>query len=249
MTAIQPKDDADGVFPCQPALLELFDELTGVLFCIKDADSRYVFVNDGFLRRSGQKSKRALIGKRATDVFEAQRAELYESQDRQVLETGVALRDLLELIRRPDGSVGWYLTSKIPVDNGDQPGGIVSVSKDLEVPSDEDISMESLTRVIDYVKEHLAETIRINDLVNVADCTAAQLTTRMKRATGLTPTQFIVRSRVDRAGQLLETTTDSISVVAATAGFYDQADLTKQFGRYTGLTPTKYRTTRGTAVR
>ncbi|MEZ5341074.1 MAG: AraC family transcriptional regulator [Acidimicrobiales bacterium] len=249
MTSNQAKPGPDGVFPCQPALLELFDELTDVLFCIKDEQSRYVFVNDGFLRRSGRRSKRDLIGRRASDIFAPQRAELYESQDRQVLDSGVALRDLLELIRRPDGSTGWYLTAKIPVDNGHQPGGLVSISKDLETPSDEVLAMESLTRVIDYVHDHLAEPMRASDLVRVAGCSASQLTARMKRATGLTPTQFIVRSRVDRASELLATTNVPIAHVASEAGFYDQANLTRQFGRYTGLTPTSYRATRGSAIR
>ncbi len=249
MTQKRTNPEADDVFPCQPALLELFDDLPGVLFCIKDDQSRYVFVNDGFLRRSGQKSKRDLIGKRAVDIFAPQRAEQYEAQDAEVLSSGVALRDVLELIRRPDGSTGWYLTSKIPVDNGDQPGGLVSVSKDLETPSDEALAMASLTRVIDFVHEHSASPIRTSDLVEVAGGTAGQLAVRLKRVTGLTPTQFIVRARVDRATSLLTTTEHSIAEVAARSGFYDQADLTKQFGRYTGLTPARFRATRGNEVR
>ena len=249
MAPIHTKSASNEVFPCQPALLELFDELSGILFCIKDADSRYVFVNDGFLRRSGKRSKRDLIGQRASDIFAPQRAEQYEAQDQQVLTTGIALRDVLELIRRPDGSVGWYLTSKIPVDNGDAPGGLVSVSKDLDTPSDEELAMSSLTRVIDFVHEHLTESIRTSDLVGVAGCSASQLATRMKRVTGLTPTQFIVRSRVDLAAEFLANTDLPIVQVADRSGFYDQADLTKQLGRYTGLTPTQYRTTRGSGIR
>ncbi|MBT5084434.1 MAG: PAS domain-containing protein, partial [Actinobacteria bacterium] len=100
------------------ALVELFDALPHVMFCMKGADDRYLAVNDAFVRRSGRTSKREVIGARAIDLFPTQLAERYEEQDALVLATGEPLRNELELIRRPDGSFGWYMTVKLPVMEG-----------------------------------------------------------------------------------------------------------------------------------
>ena len=60
----------------------------------------------------------------------------------------MALRDELELIGRSDGSLRWYLTTKLPVMDPATGGvaSLVSVSRDLHMPSDEGIAVESLTR-------------------------------------------------------------------------------------------------------
>ena len=39
-------------------LLELFDSLPQVMFCMKGADGRYLAVNDAFVRRSGRTGAR-----------------------------------------------------------------------------------------------------------------------------------------------------------------------------------------------
>ena len=80
------------------ALVELFDALPHVMFCMKGADDRYLAVNDAFVRRSGRASKREVIGARAVDLFPRELAERYEEQDAHVLATGEPLRvaDLAE---------------------------------------------------------------------------------------------------------------------------------------------------------
>lgn len=57
----------------------------------------------------------------------------------------------MELIRRVDGSLGWYLTSKLPIGEADGaargPCGLVSVSRDLGAPVASDNVMASLVKV------------------------------------------------------------------------------------------------------
>jgi transcriptional regulator GlxA family with amidase domain len=45
----------------------------------------------------------------------------------------------------------------------------------------------------------------------------------MRRVFGISPTQYLLRERVDRAARLLTASDDSIATVAARCGFYDQA--------------------------
>jgi PAS domain S-box-containing protein len=139
-----PAPDHGSTGAIQP-LLELFDSLPQVMFCMKGVDGRYLAVNDAFVRRSGRRSKRDVLGARATDLFPAPLAERYEEQDGNVFSSGEPLRDELELIRRPDGSFGWYLTVKLPIEEDGEVTALVSVSRDLATPSDERIALEALT--------------------------------------------------------------------------------------------------------
>ena len=222
-------------------LLELFDSLPQVMFCMKGVDGRYLAVNDAFVRRSGRRSKRDVLGARATDLFPAPLAERYEEQDGNVFSSGEPLRDELELIRRPDGSFGWYLTVKLPIEEDGEVTALVSVSRDLATPSDERIALEALTRVVELVQAHLDEPLRVADLAEAAGCSEAQLERRMKKVFGLTATQYVLRVRVERATEMLTGTDDPIAMIAAACGFYDQAGLTRQFARLAGETPARFR--------
>ncbi|MDG4826101.1 AraC family transcriptional regulator [Asanoa sp. WMMD1127] len=62
-------------------------------------------------------------------------------------------------------------------------------------------------------------------------------------AFGLPPHAYLVGRRVDRARRLLLAGQPAASVAAA-AGFYDQAHLTRTFRRYLGTTPAKFATSR-----
>jgi PAS domain S-box-containing protein len=225
-------------------VLQLLEALVDVIFCAKDTELRYVAVNAAFVRRTGQRSRRAVLGSRATDHFPPAQAERYEEQDRRVLATGRPLRDELELIRRPDGSMGWYVTTKIPMREGRTPTGLVSISRDLGRPSEETVEVAALSSVVALVRDRDDEAdgaLTVADLARAAGCSTDQLGRRMRRVFGLSPTQYLLRERVDRAARLLATGDVAIAEVAARCGFYDQAMLTRHFGRLVGLTPAQYR--------
>ncbi len=234
-------------FDCQPELISLFGILVDVMFCAKDLDCRYIEVNSAFVRRTGRSSKRDVVGKRATDLFKANMAERYEQQDRQVFRTGHAIRDELELIRREDGSVGWYSTTKLPVEEDGRIAGLVSVSRDLHVatgpgsPSQSDAVMQSMTRVKTHINANLADRIRVTELAEVAECSKSQLERRMRKTFGVPATKYILRCRVDRAADLLTGSDMALAEIATTAGFYDQADFTYRFAQLTSETPAQFR--------
>ncbi len=245
--ALMASDPDLDVFACQAELLGLFDVLVDVIFCTKDVTGRYVAVNPAFVRRTGRGSKREVIGRRARDVFPPAQAERYEGQDAEVLSTGQPLRDELELIRRENGSAGWYLTTKLPVTDREtgERRGLVSVSRDLRTPSDDDVVVASLTRVVDHVRANLATKITVAELASVAGCSPSQLERRMRKTFGLPAGKYVLRARVDRAAELLATTDRPLAEVAVAAGFYDQADFSNRFARLTNETPAQFRAKQG----
>ena len=228
---------------CQSELLALLDLLVDVIFCLKGSDGRYLAVNQAFVRRTGRKSKRDVVGRQASDLFTPDLATRYEEQDAHVLSTGEPLRDELELIRRADGSLGWYLTTKLPLrlDGEATSSGLASISRDLKTPKSDDADARALGRVVEHVRRHLHERIRVTELAAVAELSAAQLDRRMRRTFGLSPSQYVMRARVDRAAELLGEWDLPLVDVAVQAGFYDQADLTHQFARHTNETPAQFR--------
>ena len=128
-----------------PAMVALMDELSGVMFCAKDADGRYVLVNQVFVGRTRERSRRDVIGKRAVDLFVPELAERYESQDELVRTTDKPLRGELELIRHVGGAPGWFLTSKLPLhDESGTYVGLVSVSQDLRSGDADDATIQVL---------------------------------------------------------------------------------------------------------
>jgi PAS domain S-box-containing protein len=224
------------------ALLALFGELTGVMFCAKNAEGIYVDVNDAFVRRTNQRTRAGVIGRRATELFARALAERYEEQDARVLAQGVVLRHELELIRREGGAAGWYLTTKVPVRSPEgAPLGVVSVSEDLRSTDQADPSMPALSRVVELVLTRLDDPPRVEELAGVAGLSVSTLERRMHHVFGLSPAQFVLRARMDHARTLLTETDRPLADIAAACGFYDQPAFTRQFTRLAGETPGVYR--------
>ena len=244
MTAEPNNEKRTAVFPCQAELIALFETLVNVMFSVKDLDGRYVEVNSAFVRRTGTRSKREVVGTKASDHFVAALANRYEEQDREVFETGEPLVDQLELIRGLNGDLGWYLTTKLPVANQADRStlvGVVSVSRDLHAPSTENISLERLQHVVAHVRANLQSTIRASTMAEVAECSESQLERRMRKVFGLSATQYVLRVRVDAAAKLLIETNTPLAEIATTCGFYDQPNFTRRFARLTNATPAQFR--------
>lgn len=224
-----------------PELVELFDALVNVIFCVKDPEGRYLVVNNAFVRRTGRSSKRDVVGRRAIELFHEALAERYEEQDAKILQGAKPLHDELELIARTGGSLGWYLTTKIPVLRAGAVSAIVSVSRDLDVAKEETVEIESLTRVVTEVGQRLAESVKVAALAEVAHCTEKQLESRVKRVFGVTVTQYVLQRRVERATRLLTESDLALAEIATQCGFYDQANFTRRFARLTNSTPAQFR--------
>ncbi|MEH2080317.1 MAG: helix-turn-helix transcriptional regulator [Nostoc sp.] len=62
-----------------------------------------------------------------------------------------------------------------------------------------------------------------------------------KRATGISPHQYIIKQRVEQAKLLLSKTDLMIANIAQLVGFSSQSHLTQQFKRLTGITPKQIR--------
>ena len=221
---------------------EVFDDVQDTVYFVKDDGGRYVFVNETLVKRCGGKSKDDLLGKTAAEVFPGALGEDFEGQDRAILSGGPAIRSQLELHVYPDGRQGWCLTWKRPLKgcNGSVKG-LSGISRDIDGVASSPRDLESLAGVMDYVKSHLDEPLRLGDLAKATGLSVYQINQRMEGLLGLSPKQYVSRCRIDAACHLLENTDESLVGISVACGFSDQSAFTKQFGRIVGMTPKVYR--------
>ncbi|MGA4844143.1 GlxA family transcriptional regulator [Streptomyces sp. G45] len=100
-------------------------------------------------------------------------------------------------------------------------------------------SLEPVTR---WMEANLHHPLTLDDIAGRAGLGVRSLTRRFRAETGLTPLQYLLRTRVQRAQRLLERTDDPVERIAARSGLGTPANLRHQFQRSTGTTPTTYRT-------
>lgn len=96
--------------------------------------------------------------------------------------------------------------------------------------------------VCDYVDEHLREHISLDDLAGSVALSRYHFARRFRQAVGVSPHEYVVRLRVQRAATLLRQTGTPLRDVALRCGFADQSHLTRVFKKHTGVTPGRYRT-------
>jgi PAS domain S-box-containing protein len=227
----------------------LFEPLASVVCCVKDLEGRYLAVNSAFVGRTGHESKSDVLGKTAAEVFPTTLAKGYEAQDRQVLQLGKALVDQLERIRNTDGTTGWYLTNKYPVrDATGRVVGLVGVSQDLDEPAERSLRISRLAEVADYIRRHLDEPLRIEDLAVGMGLSVKQFERRMHKVFRLTPKQFVTKCRIDEATRLLIETNQPLPEIAGACGFSDQSSFTRQFKSTTGYAPGEFRRHHGSRL-
>jgi AraC-like DNA-binding protein len=224
----------------------LFAYLPDVVFCLKDHERRYQAANAAFAARLGLADPDLLIGRLADDFFPAALAAVYREQDLQVLGNGREICDRLELVTQRDGPPGWYLATKVPLhDAAGNIIGLASISRDLRTPSGQDLELSGLAKIVSYIQQHLDEPLQPVDLAAMATLSLPRLDRRMRRVFQLTTSQFIRKSRIDHAVQLLTTSSMPISEIAFSCGYGDQSAFTRQFRSTVGLPPAAYRSLHG----
>jgi AraC-like DNA-binding protein len=96
-----------------------------------------------------------------------------------------------------------------------------------------------LAQCRDFILEHYAEPITLQQLAQVGATTRYQLVRAFRLAFGLAPHAFQIIVRIQKARALLSAGAPPASVAAAT-GFADQSHFGRHFLQATGVTPAQY---------
>jgi AraC family transcriptional regulator len=91
-----------------------------------------------------------------------------------------------------------------------------------------------------FITDHLARDLTLADIAAAVDLSPFHFSRVFKQHTGLSPYQFLLQQRIERAKQLLVRGEHSVSEVALAVGFYDQSHFSLHFKRLSGMTPGQF---------
>lgn len=221
---------------------QLFNYLPEVYFVVKSCDGRVMMANGVAARLCGFDHESEMIGKTDYDIFEKDRAEAYMLDDRSVFETGESIIDRVEMAPDPNRSINWFVTTKIPLySHEDKIIGLACIARNMTDAYEKLRPYAEMNEVLEYVREHYAQPIKIDELAKVSHLSASQFERRFKKVFDITPTRHVLNVRIRAACNLLTSTHDTIASVALETGFYDHSHFVRSFKKLMGLLPSAYR--------
>jgi len=131
-----------------------------------------------------------------------------------------AARELVLFLRRPGGQ------PQVSVSLASQASDMATI-RDLQV----------------WIADHLTATLSVEDLADHLSMTVRTFERVFTREVGTTPSQYVLRVRVEAARRLLERTNSGLKQVAAATGFGSEDVMRRAFVRVLGMTPSRYQRT------
>jgi AraC family transcriptional regulator len=102
------------------------------------------------------------------------------------------------------------------------------------------LSQAKLTLVRDYINEHLAKNLSLEEIAAIAQISQYHFLRLFKQSMGITLHQYILKCRVEKAKYLLQHSQLSVADIAIRVGFCDQSHLTRLFKRIVGVPPKQF---------
>jgi transcriptional regulator GlxA family with amidase domain len=119
-----------------------------------------------------------------------------------------------------------------------RPGGQPQVSVSLASQASEMLSIRELQI---WIAEHLDAKLPVEELADRMSMSVRNFERVFTREVGTTPSQYVLRMRVEAARRQLERTDRGLKQVAAATGFGSVDVMRRAFVRVLGITPRRYR--------
>jgi AraC-like DNA-binding protein len=95
--------------------------------------------------------------------------------------------------------------------------------------------------VIEFMNTNLRRKVSLSDLANVAYLSPSHFSRVFKIQTGLSPGEYLISLRMEKARDLLTTSLLSIKEVMALVGYETRSNFVRHFRKYFDLPPSEYR--------
>ncbi len=103
------------------------------------------------------------------------------------------------------------------------------------------LSPAKLRLIKAFVNDNLASGVSLTDMASLVQMGPCHFARAFKESTGLSPHQYVLRRRIDRAVEMLKDQHSSLAGIAYDLGFSSQGHFTTVFRKFTGTQPRSYR--------
>ena len=221
----------------------LFEYATDICFFVKDLKGRFITGNLALVEKIGVcEDKGGIIGLTDKDVFPEELAVNFRRCDKAIMTTGKPMINRVEMVPNRDGTVEWYITTKIPLTN--EQGeiiGLAGITQSMHKLGDTWKPYHQMEEIIDYISEHYDTHIDVKDLAAIGHLSVSQFERVFHQNFGVPPLRFVNNYRIHMACAALSKTNKTIVCIALDCGFYDHSHFSREFIRVMGKSPGKYR--------
>ncbi|AGX41879.1 AraC family transcriptional regulator [Clostridium saccharobutylicum] len=98
-----------------------------------------------------------------------------------------------------------------------------------------------LEKSIEFIENNYSHNIKVNDIAKYIGINRSYLTNIFKKNINVSPQEFLVNYKIDKASELLKNTSLSIKSIAASVGYSDPLTFSKIFKKIAGDNPKSYR--------
>jgi len=182
----------------------------------------------------------ALLARAAAEAGVSEKVELVEAcsvSDPVIRQIGMALKAEVE----SEGPAGRLYAESL--------GNVLAVHLLRRYTQDGDrlrtalggLSGRKLNQATEFIQENIERDLGITEIADAVDLSPFHFARSFKQATGVSPHQYLIKSRIKRAKALLAESELPIVEVGFKAGFKKQSHFTTLFRKLTDLTPKAYR--------
>ena len=99
----------------------------------------------------------------------------------------------------------------------------------------------AVARAEHYIEQHFSRTITIKQLAELGNMSPSSFNRVFKKETKLTPIEYLIEIRIEKAKKLLRRKEITITEIAMRCGFSSSAHFSSTFSRILNITPSEYR--------
>ena len=100
---------------------------------------------------------------------------------------------------------------------------------------------EAISRAVQYIRSNVGKKITLHELAEMAGLSDYYFSRLFKEITGLSPSNFIIYSRIDQAKAMLASSDLTLPQIARQVGYPNSSNLIVQFTHRVGCSPPQFR--------